>query len=46
MSSDKPYGPGNQFFRCTYSQFGRNDTPTSCPSDIGIQLAPTLSTMT
>lgn len=37
MSSDEPYGPGNQFFRCTYSKSGRNETPTSCPGDIGIQ---------
>lgn len=36
MSTDKPYGPGNQFFQCTFSHDGRNDTTSSCPGDIGI----------
>ncbi|KAJ6006733.1 carbohydrate-binding module family 24 protein [Penicillium sp. IBT 35674x] len=37
MSPDEPYGPGNQFFECTYSRLGVNSTPTSCPADIGIE---------
>ncbi|KAJ5936332.1 carbohydrate-binding module family 24 protein [Penicillium verhagenii] len=36
MSPDEPLGPGNQFFECTYSRLGVNNTPTFCPADIGI----------
>ncbi|GKZ33830.1 hypothetical protein AbraIFM66950_003914 [Aspergillus brasiliensis] len=36
MSTDTPYGPGNAYFQCTYSQNGRNHTRGSCPGDIGI----------
>ncbi|OJK04633.1 carbohydrate-binding module family 24 protein [Aspergillus aculeatus ATCC 16872] len=36
MSTDAPYGPGNAYFQCTYSQNGRNHTTGSCPGDIGI----------
>jgi hypothetical protein len=36
MKADKPYGPGNQFFRCTFFKNGSNRTTGSCPSDIGI----------
>ncbi|CAG8920185.1 unnamed protein product [Penicillium salamii] len=37
MYPDEPYGPGNQFFQCTYNHLGRNSTTTSCPADIGIE---------
>ncbi|KAL4795278.1 hypothetical protein BDV19DRAFT_389410 [Aspergillus venezuelensis] len=37
MSPDYPYGPGNQFFHCTYSQNGNNHTTGSYPGDIGIE---------
>ncbi|KAJ6029918.1 carbohydrate-binding module family 24 protein [Penicillium canescens] len=36
MRVEAPYGPGNQFFRCTYNHIGRNSTTGSCPGDIGI----------
>ncbi|GKZ69379.1 hypothetical protein AnigIFM50267_004574 [Aspergillus niger] len=36
MRTDTPYGPGNAYFQCTYSQNGRNHTRGSCPGDIGI----------
>lgn len=35
MRSEAPYGPGNQFFQCTYNHIGRNSTTSSCPGDIG-----------
>ncbi|KAJ5501859.1 carbohydrate-binding module family 24 protein [Penicillium fimorum] len=37
MRSEAPYGPGNQFFHCTYKFIGRNSTTSSCPGDIGIK---------
>ncbi|TPR02302.1 alpha/beta hydrolase fold family protein [Aspergillus niger] len=36
MRTGTPYGPGNAYFQCTYSQNGRNHTRGSCPGDIGI----------
>lgn len=39
MKADEPYGPGNQFFQCTYNVNGVNRTTgscQSCPGDIGI----------
>ncbi|KAJ6124088.1 carbohydrate-binding module family 24 protein [Penicillium samsonianum] len=36
MRSESPYGPGNQFFQCTFSHLGVNNTVSSCPGDIGI----------
>jgi hypothetical protein len=36
MRADEPYGPGNQFFQCTYNVNGVNRTTGSCPGDIGI----------
>ncbi|PTU19048.1 hypothetical protein P175DRAFT_0511437 [Aspergillus ochraceoroseus IBT 24754] len=36
ISSDAPYGPGNQFFQCTYSYNSGDSSTGSCPGDIGI----------
>lgn len=36
MRADEPYGPGNQFFRCTFFWNGSNRTTGSCPGDIGV----------